>query len=548
MQFESFNERLQKINHLSVNYIKHTLDADDRGENLSFFAIALEKWQDLNCTQDYKNVRQKIGSFIDVQSLMQIIHRKDELSNIIIEELKIKETKALDAILELIVALARDLQSEFYEYFPVIFELLVDLTCEATEAETIEALFVCQTFLFKYLSKFILKDIGKYFEVIKRKALTSKKEYVLNFSCEVFSFLIKKSKHQDDLVQMLFDSLKTDSNISKGIGRILFECIRGVNHAFYSKSKSFLDIIFTKYTNLRSNVSDEMMHYFLEYLLEFSTLESFSLIWNFLLLEEQKFSPKIVPLLHQAIEFKKCKLVHNSSLILNSLNSYLSIQKLDLHHKLIILDSLKCIFIYRSNELSLENVDNFCDNFFISNSSLPLDEIFTFSQNVINSSLFDVVINKYCCKLCFSLMSSKNEEIFIKCLEFLAYIVINKRSKFFYGNEVGQISKYLLKFNDENQIEEILLDFIKNSSDITALLFCVIVSSNLSSSYFANQFCEEINKIFGKTESLIQPYQSNHGQIIGLLMLESIVSLILWKSHKCVINEIDSEHIIAMIK
>lgn len=58
----------------------------------------------------------------------------------------------------LIVALARDLQYEFYPHFPKFFSAIVS-QLSTQDTELLEKLFMCLAYLFKFLWKYMVKDI-----------------------------------------------------------------------------------------------------------------------------------------------------------------------------------------------------------------------------------------------------------------------------------------------------------------------------------------------------------------------------------------------------
>lgn len=538
--------------------MKRRFDTDESDENVSFFAIALEKWSDLNCTQDYKDIQQCIGSNLYVQSLVQIIHRKRELMQILTDGLKVEDSKALNAILELIVALARDLQSEFYDFFSTVFELVVDLTCQATEVETIEALFICQTFLFKYLWKYILKDIEKHFDIIK-KSLTSKKEHVINFSSEVFSFLIKKSKHQEEVIQLLFHRLEADSSIDKAIGRIFFESVKGVNRNFHSKAKELLDLVFSKFVNSPSGCFAEMMSHFVTFLLNYSTKDSFKIIWHYLLLDSSKFSVsaicQVAPLIKQAVVYRRGKLLYDSSLALTILTDYLSKHRFERLVTGTLLDSIESILNNCDSELSLEKVNYFCEYFYISayySLSLSLDQIFTFTKSICCCSTFDITFNRYCCKLSLDVLQCSSSDVDVSmCLQFLAHLIVKKRPRPVYGDENGLISKYLLQFeaNEGRSVEEILLEQLKKCTDLNSLLFCVIVIPHLPSLSSDEITCQSISSsVLEGIESFSATDNKSDCALVGQLLFEMIVALVLLKNQKYAIDEISSERILDLVK
>ena len=64
----------------------------------------------------------------------------------------------MDVVLEVVVALARDLQKEFYPHFPDIFDRCVDLLQNNQDTQLLEQVFMCLAYLFKFLWRYTAKD------------------------------------------------------------------------------------------------------------------------------------------------------------------------------------------------------------------------------------------------------------------------------------------------------------------------------------------------------------------------------------------------------
>lgn len=499
-----------------------------------------------------------------------MLHRKKQTTEILIDGLKVPGSKALNAILELIVALARDILEEFYElekgaYFATILELLISLTCKATEVEEIEALFVCLTFLFKYLRKWILRDIAKHFDLLK-PALTSKKEHVSNFSSEVFAFLVKNSKQQAELIQLLFDNLAEDTEIDRAVGRILFESVKGVSGQYHSKAKQLFDIIFSKFVHSTESHFDGMMHHFTVFLLEYSSKESFRLVWNYLLLDKDKFSTaalsKTLPLVKVAVTFRRGKLLSESSQRLLTLTNYLSAHRFDSPTTSTVLASLESIFNHQDSELSFEKVNTFAEFFYqtaYASCALSLDQIFSFTKAVLGCSIFDLVLKQNCCQLCSTVIQSSSSsssdasthDLFISCLQLLAHLVVVKRPRPVYGEENDRLlTRYPLSLDDSNSeqlVEKALLKHLK-STDVKAeeMLYCVVLIPHLQMSSLAKSetACEAISRVVLKQI----PSLTSRPALIGQLFLEAVVALALLKEGRQPIEEITADCIAQLIK
>ncbi|KAK8782799.1 hypothetical protein V5799_015864 [Amblyomma americanum] len=229
-RFQSFSERLSNIN---IDVI-HRVGPHRRAtpfESETFVEEALNKWSELNCTEDFDKLREDIGP--EVHTLPQIVLRKDALLDIIKTQLGNLENKALDAVLDITVALARDLQYDFYPSFPEVFRL-VCAHLGTQDPDTLERIFVCLSYLFKFLWRYMVKDIDLIFKLYVPLLGSQQKKYVRDFAAESFAFLLRKVADKDKLVAMLLAYLETSPQNTDGIGRLLFEAVKGVKGQTHS--------------------------------------------------------------------------------------------------------------------------------------------------------------------------------------------------------------------------------------------------------------------------------------------------------------------------
>lgn len=101
------------------------VDDDEPDEHGSFFYEALDEWKDLNMTRHFKDFRKEITPL--VKSLPSIIHYKEEIVNILEKHIKVKDSMALDGLLDLVTKLAKDLEGEFYPYYPRMLTCILPL-------------------------------------------------------------------------------------------------------------------------------------------------------------------------------------------------------------------------------------------------------------------------------------------------------------------------------------------------------------------------------------------------------------------------------------
>lgn len=98
-QYQTFKTRVERI---KVDVVRRSKVVDDEpDEHGSFFYEALEEWKDLNMTRNFKDFAREMTPL--VKSLPSIIHHKDEIVNILEKHLKVKDSLALDGLLEYVL-------------------------------------------------------------------------------------------------------------------------------------------------------------------------------------------------------------------------------------------------------------------------------------------------------------------------------------------------------------------------------------------------------------------------------------------------------------
>ncbi|KAL5010982.1 hypothetical protein ScPMuIL_013287 [Solemya velum] len=188
-RFQSFAERIANVNIDVIHKIRHREETPEEDE--TYFGIALEKWSDLNYTEHFTNFRREITE--QVQTYKQLVHHEDEIVSALQRHLRVPESLALTPLLDLVVQLARDLQKDFYCHFQDFFELQISLLSNySQDAELLEKLFTCLSYLFKFLWRYLVKDVEGVFRFFSTLLSKKYKEYIRNFAAESFAFLMRK--------------------------------------------------------------------------------------------------------------------------------------------------------------------------------------------------------------------------------------------------------------------------------------------------------------------------------------------------------------------
>ncbi|KAK2883206.1 small subunit processome component 20 homolog [Channa argus] len=239
-RFLTFAERLANVNIDVIHRIDRTGSYAEEVE--TYFSEGLTKWRDLNLTEHFtaflKEVSNKSQSFN-----MLVFHQKS-----IVESLKthlgVKNSLAYQPLLDLVVQLARDLQTDFYPHFPDFFILITSLL-DTKDTEVLEWAFTCLSYLYKYLWRLMVKDMTNIYSLYST-LLAHKKEHIRKFAAESFSFLMRKVPDLDALLNLVFSDLQQHPDKAEGAGQLLFEMCKGVRNMFHSCAATALPVALRK--------------------------------------------------------------------------------------------------------------------------------------------------------------------------------------------------------------------------------------------------------------------------------------------------------------
>ncbi|OQR74782.1 small subunit processome component 20-like [Tropilaelaps mercedesae] len=231
LRFKSFSERVASI---SIDVI-HRVNRGHQysvGPTETHFREALDKWFELNCTREFTEVVELVGP--DVQTLPQLLHAKDGIFKLLQQQLGQKQLSSLDALLELVVALARDLQDQFYPQFATFFTVITSTHLQKRDADVLEKVFTCLAYLFKFQWRFMVNDIKAVFDLYVPLLSEQQKDYTKTFAAESFAFLLRKVPDKTRLLDLIFSHADQDSSLAHGLGVLFFEMLKGVKTRVHS--------------------------------------------------------------------------------------------------------------------------------------------------------------------------------------------------------------------------------------------------------------------------------------------------------------------------
>ncbi|KAM8974068.1 small subunit processome component 20 homolog isoform 2-T2 [Pelodytes ibericus] len=239
-KFLTFSERLANVNIDIIHRIDRTESFSEEVE--TYFYEGLQKWRDLNLTQNFVTFSREVCN--KCQSFHQLVYHQNAIVQSLKTHLQVKNSLAYQPLLDLVVQLARDLQTDFYPHFQDFF-IAISSLLETKDTELIEWSFTSLSYLYKYLWRLMVKDMPSIYSLYST-LLAHHKEHIRNFAAESFAFLLRKVSDLDGLFNFMFLDLKEHPQKVEGLGQLLFEMCKGVRNMFHSSAPKAIKVILQK--------------------------------------------------------------------------------------------------------------------------------------------------------------------------------------------------------------------------------------------------------------------------------------------------------------
>nr|XP_058937875.1 small subunit processome component 20 homolog isoform X2 [Kogia breviceps] len=239
-RFLTFAERLGNVNIDIIHRIDRTASYDEEVE--TYFFEGLLKWRELNLTEHFGKFYKEV---IDkCQSFNQLVYHQNEIVQSLKTHLQVKNSYAYQPLLDLVVQLARDLQTDFYPHFQDFF-LTITSILETQDTELLEWAFTSLSYLYKYLWRLMVKDMSSIYSMYST-LLAHRKLHIRNFAAESFTFLMRKVSDKNALFNLMFLDLDEHPEKVEGVGQLLFEMCKGVRNMFHSCTETAVKLILQK--------------------------------------------------------------------------------------------------------------------------------------------------------------------------------------------------------------------------------------------------------------------------------------------------------------
>ncbi|XP_061192168.1 small subunit processome component 20 homolog [Saccostrea echinata] len=491
-RFQTFTERIASVNIDVIHKIRHHDDTPD--ETSTYFCEALQKWSELNCTEHFANFRKEISD--QVQTFTQLVHHKEEIITALKKHLDIPESLALGPLLNLLVQLARDLQTDFYCYFHDFFDLLVGLLSKnGQNPEILESIFSALSYIFKFLWRYLvrdIKDVYQYFSTLLRK---NNREYIVNFAAESFAFLMRKVKNHGELFDFLFLTLVEAPETAEGVGRLLFEMVKGVQKQFHSCAQKTFPVVLSKlgecqdgqYEQLPWDLVESAVTEMFVSMAKHTDKKNSSDIWKILISSvdnvyqnstkaAKKNKPKIsthllrlLRLMNIWINHRKGKIVAEPDSVAQCLLTLLRGDSLPEDTGGQLLDVVASLLITCTAVLPVESTVKLVSSVYKTNYSE--NHVYSFTRTVLDLPIFEKDVLPSLLPYCHQVMCGNNHSSQQQTIHSLTNVIHHKAPPPSDGSQLAQLQAYMLDFGvtKKTGLPYHIMTVLKNTSCDDAL-------------------------------------------------------------------------------
>ncbi|CDW57186.1 UTP20, small subunit (SSU) processome component [Trichuris trichiura] len=229
-KFVGFTTLIRSIHVDVVHQAKPYTATPDDAE--TFFARELATQSDLNYSHDFENFAKEISSF-KLSTYALLIHHQDAIVGALKKHLAVEKSLCLKSLLELTIAICRDLHEDFQPHLWDFFEIIVALLDGQENPEILECCFSTVAYLLKFSWRRLLnnmEDVFNHFEPL----LSRKKEYVRRFASEAMVFFIRKSPAFPEVINLCFTKVEKGVLSLEGFAELFVQCLLGPQHCFHS--------------------------------------------------------------------------------------------------------------------------------------------------------------------------------------------------------------------------------------------------------------------------------------------------------------------------
>ncbi|CAL4096176.1 unnamed protein product, partial [Meganyctiphanes norvegica] len=242
--FKGFGHKVQELR-VSARKFLLQRGSNDEGEGGTHFAQTISKWKELNLTQAFHDFLHDVGH--DVETVVQLVHRENEVASILKTHLSRVSSPALKPLLDCLVAFAADLPQQFYTNHLYDFLSVLISQLKTKDSDQIESVFMCIVSSFIILAKYLKDDLFKLYHEHNYAQLLSKSYpwYINELAAQSLSFLLRKLPKRDVFLGLALRKLKKEPDQCEGVGRMLAAMMKSdVSQRLHSSTAQTLGYLF----------------------------------------------------------------------------------------------------------------------------------------------------------------------------------------------------------------------------------------------------------------------------------------------------------------
>uniref|UniRef100_A0A182M7T1 Uncharacterized protein n=1 Tax=Anopheles culicifacies TaxID=139723 RepID=A0A182M7T1_9DIPT len=254
--FKSFRERIDDIDVRRGALYRVETDYElPESEDGTFFQQSLVKWSIQNLTDEYIAYQR---GFKETATLPLLLFNKEAIVKHLTKCLAKATDDALQPLLELVVALAKDMRKEFRPYFAGLFEVVVQFLY-SDSADRVEWTLLCLAHLFKILRSFLRNDFSLTFNrLLPLLDEKSSPPHAIDFATECLGYLVRDLKDKGPFVSLMLKCQMQNDAYTYACGRLLFEVLHGVQEQFHTTAKQTLQQLFSILQQLEETEADHL--------------------------------------------------------------------------------------------------------------------------------------------------------------------------------------------------------------------------------------------------------------------------------------------------
>jgi len=250
--FEPFTQRIARLKIDPIRRQRNHDDEYDSSTSTSHFRTALDKWSEINQSEDFTKFSTQVDRLCD--SLPHVLHHQNRIVDLLLDYIERGNTVSAEPLLDLIPRLAQDVQAQFESHFERTVTTIASLCASHQDAEVVEWGFNCLAWLFKYLERLLVTDLCPLYTLLAPLlGKERQKTHVTRFAAESLSFLVKKASKKEEslraLVKLALEDLCQTSKernrglYEQGIMTLFLEAIKSVGEHIHSKGDAMFQVL-----------------------------------------------------------------------------------------------------------------------------------------------------------------------------------------------------------------------------------------------------------------------------------------------------------------